>query len=265
MGVFFLMSIESVICFLQTWPVELTSFALFVVCMVSVLIMGRFWGRAGLYVYSVTAIIASNFQVLKAAEVSYLDDPLALGTVAFSSTYLTSDILTEIFGAKAARTSIFLGFASSILLLCLMILTLGVPPLKNVTGTLHEAFNHAHDALMVVFTPSISILMASLSAYGISQILDITLFAYLKEKKSTLWFRTFTSMGVSAFVDTFLFSFLAWIVFAEKPISWHTLFFTYVLGAYILRLIAAIAQTPILYMAKKWIPTHHDCLVPPSS
>ncbi len=45
------------------------------------------YGKSGVYVYIVTSVILSNLQVMKFGQFFWSDDPVALGTVVFASTF----------------------------------------------------------------------------------------------------------------------------------------------------------------------------------
>jgi uncharacterized PurR-regulated membrane protein YhhQ (DUF165 family) len=38
-------------------------------------------------------------------------------------------------------------------------------------------------------------------------------------------------------------------VLAEQPVGWNALFFTYILGTYLLRVVISVCDTPFLYLA----------------
>jgi uncharacterized integral membrane protein (TIGR00697 family) len=242
-----------IINYLQSYNPEYVSILTLCFCYLAIIFMVKNWQEVGLYIYTSVAIIACNLQVLKAAEFIGYKEPVALGTLLYSSTFLVSDALTELYGSYAARRSIWLSFAASILLLLFMVLTLGIKPLNIDFSSEHWHFNEAHNALSVIFSPSAAILLASLTAFGISQFTDIYIFSKLKNltQSKHLWLRTFLSISISAFIDSFIFNSLAWIVFNPNPVNWHTLFFTYIFGAYILQLGVAALNTPVLYVLLK--------------
>jgi len=234
-------------------PPELVVIFSILCCYSSIIFVTKFLQKEGLYIYSVIAIVASNMQALKAMEIGWYDKPIALGTLVYATTFLTSDVLTELYGAKAARKSIALGFAGSITLLLLMTFALGLKPLNIDTGSEHQHFNDAHKALSVIFSPNGAILIASLTAYILSQLADIFIFSKLKKytHNSYLWLRTFCSVSIASLVDTVIFSVLAWVVFAPEPISWDTLIFSYILGAYLLQMLIGLFNIPTFYLLLK--------------
>ena len=117
-----------------------------------------------------------------------------------------------------------------------------------------ETLINAHTnytAMLQLFSPSLRILVASLIAYVCSQWLDILIFNRLRTLTNNkfVWFRQNVAMLMSGLFDTFIFSFLAWVLLSDAPISWHELFFTYVLSSQIIRFILNISFTPFMYMS----------------
>jgi len=242
----------SLIHWLQQFSPELLSVGTFVLCVMMILLMMRFFGAAGLMVYASVAVIAANMQVLKVSYFSYSPDPVALGTVVFSSIFLVSDILNEYYGKSYAKKSVWISFAAVIMLLLMMLITLGFRPAG---GPDYVQCYDAHKAMAILFTPVPAILVASLVAYVVSQMNDIWVFSALSRMTAGkfLWLRTLLSTLIGAFIDNFVFSVLAWMVFAPNPLSWDTVFYSYILGTYVIRVCVAFAGVPLLYVARIFV------------
>lgn len=230
---------------------------LFLLCAVAILAALRFYGVFGLYVYNAMAIIFANIQVLRFTQYDYFAEPVALGTVLFSTTFFVNDVISEHYGVEYAKKSITFGFWAQLLVTAWMILALGhpLPSLVDASATITEAHTN-YTAMLQVFTPSLRILMASLIAYMCSQWLDILIFNRIRKitKGKYLWLRQNTAMLLSGVFDTFLFSFLAWMWLSETPISWRELIFTYVLSSQIMRSLLNISFTPLMYMSYSCVP-----------
>ncbi len=76
---------------------------LFLLCTMAILALLRFYGVFGLYVYNALAIIFANVQVLRFTQYSSFAEPVALGTVLFTTTFFVNDVITEHFGAEYAK------------------------------------------------------------------------------------------------------------------------------------------------------------------
>jgi len=242
---------------LQGLPPELLWPLLVVACFGSVLVLHRIFGEAGLYAYVVVAILGANVQVLKAVQFSVFSAPVALGTVAFSSTYLATDVLAERYGPRSARTAVMLGFAGYLVFTILMVLTMGFAPLTAAQAGQEMAWavvNHEH--IVALFKPAPALFAAGMASYLLSQLHDVWLFDRLKSatRGRHLWLRNNASTALSALIDNFVFSLLAWVVFAAEPLPLATVLVVYVAGTYWLRLLVALLDTPVIYLARRWGP-----------
>ncbi|MEM6797015.1 MAG: queuosine precursor transporter [Acidobacteriota bacterium] len=245
------------VLFLQSLPPEVLWPVMLAACFSAVLALHRFFGEAGLYAYVVVAILGANIQVLKAVKFAVYQEPVALGTVMFASSFLATDILSEHYGTKRARAGVLLGLVCYLIFTIFMILTLGFAPLTPEQAGEEMAWAIAsHEHLTAIFSHSPALFGAGMIAYLLSQLHDVWLFERLKQRFAGrhLWLRNTLSTAVSAFLDNLIFSLLAWIVFAADPLPLHTVFWTYVVGTYWLRLIVAALDTPFVYLARRWSP-----------
>ncbi len=230
------------------------------------------YGAFGLYVYNALAIVVANIQVLRFAQYNSFVEPVALGTVLFTTTFFVNDLLTEHYGPEHARKSVMIGFWAQVLTTVFMFITLA-HPLPDMTAS-NANISMAHDnylAMLQLFSPSMRILSASLIAYVLSQLLDILIFNRMRKltQGKFLWLRQNTAMLISGTFDTFVFSFLAWMLLSDTPISWSDLFFTYILSSQLLRFILNVCFTPLMYMSYYCAPNNpvqiHDLKKRPAS
>jgi hypothetical protein len=245
------MSFDPIVQFLQTLPAEGVLGLEYIFCCLALLGMFKAFGRTGLFIYIALAVIIANIQVLKAVHFSFFSFPVALGTILFSSTFLASDILTEFYGSSIARQGVWVGFSAALLTIGFMTLTLGIRPAE----TEDQVFIDVHKAIATLFSPHLALFTASLLSYGLSQYTDIWIFQMIRRFTGHrwLWVRAAGSSLLSAFLDNVLFSTLAWVVFAEKPLSLESLVLTYILGTYIFRVVVMLVQIPLMYSIRTWI------------
>ena len=71
------------------------------------------WRFVAIAAFFVTALVVSNVIAVKLVEVSGRVFPAAL--VVFPLSYLLGDVLTEVYGFRAARAVIWLGFACNLM------------------------------------------------------------------------------------------------------------------------------------------------------
>ena len=226
-----------------------------------ILILLRLFGEAGLYVYTVLAIIGANIQVLKIVNFPFFENPIALGTILFSTTFLTTDILTEYYGKEFAKKNILIGFISFLLMTIIMLFTMGFTPLNEMSAS--EEYVWAlpiQDNLMGIFMPFPTFFIASMIAYLLSQYFDVWIYSKISHitNKKFLWMRNNISTMTSSLLDNTIFSIFAWIILNPNPLSFSTVLFTFILGTYVLRIIIAILDTPFIYLAKYFLPNRSN-------
>jgi uncharacterized integral membrane protein (TIGR00697 family) len=244
--------LTSLIDHLLTWPTELSSLLALGVSILLLLLSLRFFGAIGVLAYIIIAVTATNIQVLKLVSYQWMPDPVAYGTITFATTFLATDILTEYYGKKTAQTAIFIGFASMLVMMMLMVLTLGVQPA-------HAAIPvDAQPHMLALFKPAPQLFLASVIAYLSSHLIETTIFAKISTltQRKLLWVRTNVSTILATTIDNLLFSLFAWIILAETPLPWSTVFHTYIIGTMIMRAVIAILTSPTLYVAKYFLPKH---------
>ena len=97
-----------------------------------VLVAYRFFGKAGLYCWTVMATIAANIEVLILVDAFGMEQ--TLGNVMFASTFLVTDILSENVGKKEANRAVNLGIFTSIffILISQLWLQINVGKLRSV-------------------------------------------------------------------------------------------------------------------------------------
>ena len=104
--------------------IEITWFLFLIFCFTSILVLLKLFGEVGIYLYTIIAVIAANIQILKIVKFSFFNEPVALGTILFASTFLCTDILTEYYGVKSAKKNILLGFTGFLLMTIFMLFTI---------------------------------------------------------------------------------------------------------------------------------------------
>ena len=138
-----------------------------------------------------------------------------------------------------------------------MLFTLGFKPLNiEIAGEEYSWALEVHNQLMGIFNPLPIFFTASMIAFLFSQFFDVWIYEKISQftKKKYLWFRNNISTMISSFLDNTIFSICAWIILNPNPLDFKTVFFTFILGTYFLRLFIAIIDTPFIYLAKFFLP-----------
>jgi len=161
--------------------------------------------------------------------------PLAVeaGIFAFLFLVITSSATAELFGRATANKLVLVGFVPLIFSIFLTMLVLAVPPSAEMAPQRLAAFE-----LMMGATPRIWI--GGIVAYGISQILNVTLFSWLKGREGArlLWLRAGVASVLSQVVDTLLFITIAF--YGVFPIG------ELLLGQMLAKIVLSVVMVPPL-------------------
>ena len=212
----------------------------------SVLAAYKFFGKTGLFAWTVFATITANLEVLLLVDAFGIEQ--TLGNVLFASTFLVTDILSEKYGKKDAQVAVDLGVATSIGFIVLSRLWLCYTPAVN---------DWAMPSFQTIFTNTPRVMLASVLVFAIVQRFDVWLYHkwwdYSKRKfgdnKRFLWLRNNGSTMVSQLLNTVLYTFGAFGGLYELP----TLI-SICISSYAVFFVTSLADTPFVYWARTMKP-----------
>ena len=127
--------------------------------------------------------------------------PLAVeaGIFAFLMLVITSSAVAELHGRQTANRLVLLGFAPLVVSLLLTLMVLGVPAADDMDPARLSAFE-------TVMRGTPRIWLGGILAYGISTLLNVTIFVRLKKSGGRLlWVRSAIASVLSQIVDTLIF------------------------------------------------------------
>jgi uncharacterized integral membrane protein (TIGR00697 family) len=181
----------------------------------------------------VSLLVISNIGAVKLISVG----PLILdgGAFLFPLVYITGDVLSEVYGFKAARKTIFIGFAMAIL----AALTFWLVQLSPPGGGWDN--QEAYEAILG-FVPRI--VLASVCGFLVGQLLNSYVLVKIKARtnEGSLWVRLIGSTVVGEFADTIVFCTIAFY-----GIITGGDFLNYVIVGYIYKTLLEVVLLPITY------------------
>ena len=163
------------------------------------------------------------------------------GAFLFPLTYIIGDVLSEVYGLKAARRAILLGFAMAVL----AALTFW---LVQVSPAADGYENQAAFEAVLGFVPRI--VLASICGYLVGQLLNAYVLVKIKErtKERKLWLRLIGSTVVGEFADTLVFCTIAFYGVITGAEFWN-----YVLVGYLYKTLLEVVLLPITYPTIRWV------------
>ena len=156
------------------------------------------------------------------------------GVLAYSVTFVCTDVINEIWGKEKARQTVVGGFIALIAVLLL------------VQGALFwqaAPFWRDEAAFRSILGSTSRIIIASFTAYLVSQFHDVHVFHLLKRLTGGrhLWLRNTVSTAVSQLIDSVLFITIAF--YGTMPVG------PLIIGQWIIKFAIAVLDTPIIYLA----------------
>ena len=198
-------------------------------------------------------VIVSNVTATKGVEFG----PIITdgGFIVFPLTYVIGDVLSEVYGFKAARRAIYTGFAMNILAALAFWVTIYLPAYEFYENQEHfENVVHSYTGLIV----------AGLAGFIVGQTLNAWSLVLIKErtKEKHLWARLVGSTFVGQFGDTVVFCAIAASVIG---ITSFGDFVTYTAQGWLYKTVVEVVLLPITYRVIAFIkrrePTYQPVTV----
>lgn len=175
---------------------------------------------------------------------------LSCGVLLWPLEFIITDMINEYYGPKAVKRISYIAVALISYAFFMFYLAIHFPPADFWigSGTVNHVAN-MNDAFNSIFGQGMWIIVASIIAFLVSQLVDVTIFHKIKkvtgEKK--VWLRATGSTIVSQLVDSFIVVFIAFKI--GKGWSWPTVLSISLLG-YSYKFLVAIIMTPVIYFAE---------------
>ena len=155
------------------------------------------------------------------------------GVLAYSLTFLITDVISEVWGKERAQTVVMGGFITLVLVFLLTGISIFWPP---------ASFWPHQQAYETILGSSARIMIASLTAYLFSQYHDVWAFHFWRRVTTErfLWLRNNASTVVSQLLDSVVFITIAFYgVMPLKPL---------ILGQWVVKVGIAVLDTPLVYL-----------------
>lgn len=209
----------------------------------AVLALFRFLQKQGLYLWTIIATIAANIEVLIVVNAFGME--MTLGNLLFASTFLVTDIASEIYGKQAAAKTVQLGIITSILFILISQSWMLYQPAET---------DWAAPAIREIFSNTPRMMLTSLLVYAFVQALDVWLYhkwwgytyRHFGDARRFLWLRNNGSTLISQLLNTALFTCGAfWGTYKPETL------FSIAASSYLIFIVTSLADTPFVYAARK--------------
>ena len=203
---------------------------------------------AGLFITNaVTAELISNKLIEIPLNINLFGTELGpfvtiVGILPWPIVFLLTDLLNEFYGYKAVKR---LSWITAILIAyCFIIVGLAIQiPTYEIEGSsLSDDYSFNK-----VFGQAQMVIVGSICAFLVSQLLDAVLFKWIKSKTGSkyIWLRSTGSTVVSQLIDSYIVLYIGFVLPGSLSFSD---FMTMAPTNYILKLIIAVLLTPLIYL-----------------
>ena len=178
------------------------------------------------------------------------------GAFLFPLAYILGDVISEVYGFRAARRAIFTGFAMALLAALTFLVVQHAPA---------ASFYENQDAFVRVLGFVPQIVAASLAGYLAGQFLNSFVLVRMKARTSEphLFARLATSTGVGEFADTFIFCAIASTAIGIGDMA---TFWNYFIVGFIYKTAVEFMVMPLTMKVIAWLkrrePTYWDADAP---
>jgi uncharacterized integral membrane protein (TIGR00697 family) len=165
---------------------------------------------------------------------------MSIGILPWPIVFITTDIINEHFGRDGVKKLSFI--TAGLIAYCILVLYIGtkIPAFITKTTVNDEQF-------YAVFGQGLFIMVASLIAFVISQLIDVSIFWFLRNKtgKKMIWLRSTGSTVFSQLIDSFIVSGIAFWATGKLTTEQYL---NMSMSGYAFKLIVAILLTPLIYL-----------------
>ena len=203
----------------------------------------KLFGKSGLFAWIGICAVFANVEVLILVHAFGMDQ--TLGNTLFASSFLATDILSELYGKKDANKGVLVGIITTVLFILLSTMWINYVPAEG---------DWAMPFVKQLFANTPRVLIASLIAYAVSEAFDVWLYhkwwtfteKRFGNKDKYLWFRNNFSTLLSQLVNIVIFNFGAFLgIYSLSQL------FSITIACYVIYIVTSLLDTPFIYLAKK--------------
>jgi uncharacterized integral membrane protein (TIGR00697 family) len=188
---------------------------------------------------------------------------MSVGVIIWPVVFITTDIINEYFGKKGIKKISYFTILLIIYVFIIIYMSTKLTP-NNYWLNINSVDNHGNPfnidyAYNIIFLQSTGIIIGSIIAFLIAQILDVIVFHKLKRmtKGKFIWLRATGSTLISQFIDSFIVVFIAFYLLAPNDKVWSlSQVFSVGFDNYTFKFIIAILITPLIYLTHYLIDSY---------
>lgn len=170
---------------------------------------------------------------------------MSIGILPWPIVFVTTDLINEYFGEKGVKKLSLI--TASLIAYCFLLLyfALKIPAAKGANLVTDAQFNG-------VFGQSMWIIVGSITAFMVSQLIDVTIFHFFKNKTGNkmIWLRSTGSTVISQLFDSFIVLGIAFWMTGKMTTE---IYIASAFTGYFVKLSIAVLLTPLIYLGHSLI------------
>ena len=197
----------------------------------------------------------ADFRLLGTEHLSFR---LSIGVLSWPLVFLVTDVVNDYFGVRGVRFLTLVTTALIALMFPVLWLAIEAPPDRAwwIGYAAQDGVPDMQAAFAAIFGQGMNIIVGSLVAFVVSQLVDAVTFRWWKRRtgERRIWLRATGSTLVSQLVDSLLVTWVAFALFRGMPVAEAT---ALALTAYVYKFGVAVVSTPLIYLAhaviERWL------------
>ncbi|MGO4820362.1 MULTISPECIES: queuosine precursor transporter [unclassified Flavobacterium] len=170
---------------------------------------------------------------------------MSIGILPWPIVFVTTDLINEYFGEKGVKKLSLITAGLIAYTFIIIYFAMQIPAVNGDHLVSDSQFNG-------VFGQSLWIIIGSITAFIVSQLIDVSIFHFLKNKTGNkmIWLRSTGSTVISQLFDSFIVLGIAFWMTGKMTTE---VFIYSAFTGYFVKLIIAIALTPLIYLGRSLI------------
>lgn len=192
-------------------------------------------------------VTKADFSLLGQSGLSFV---LSVGVLPWPIVFIMTDVVNDYYGVRGVRFLTLLTVVLIAFMFGVLYLAIGMPPDQGwwLTSSASDGVPDMQAAFTAIFGQGMNIIVGSLTAFAIGQLVDALVFRRIKRITGDryIWLRATGSTVVSQFIDSIVVTYVAFWLFRDMSFAMAT---ALALTAYVYKFVVAIVSTPLIYVA----------------
>jgi len=171
--------------------------------------------------------------------------PMSVGILPWPIVFVSTDLINEYFGEKGVRKLSLITASLIAYTFVILFVAMRIPAMHGDKLVTDDQFN-------AVFGQSMWIIVGSITAFMVSQLIDVSIFHFVKNKTGDkmIWLRSTGSTVISQLFDSFIVLGIAFWLTGKMTTE---IFLASAITGYFVKMIIAIVLTPLIYLGHSLI------------